>query len=56
MTQWDLLKLEVTTMIASWEKINYLEVWQKVFTSKDKELYKNVLHIELLLIAPTMNL
>lgn len=28
MTEWYLLKLEITTMIASWEKINYLQVWQ----------------------------
>ena len=42
MTEWDLLKL--------------LEVWQIIFTSNDKEFYKNVvLIIKLLLITPTMN-
>ena len=36
------------------EKINYLEVWLKVFTSDNKGSYKNVLDIiELLLITPT---
>ena len=56
LTEWDLLKLEVTSMISSWEKIDYLEVWRKIFTSTDKESYQNVLHIiELLLITPTTN-
>ena len=43
-------------MISSWEKIDYLEVWRKIFTSTDKESYQNVLHIiELLPITPTTN-
>ena len=43
-------------MISSWEKIDYLEVWGKIFTSTDKESYQNALHIiELLLITPTTN-
>ena len=56
MTEWDLLKLELTAMTASCEKINYLKFWSKVFTSDDKESYKNVLRIiEVLLITSTMN-
>ena len=38
LTEWDLLKLEVTSMISSWEKIDYLEVWRKIFTSTDKDV------------------
>ena len=56
MAEWDLLKLEVNTLISGWCAIKYLDVWQRLFTSTGRESNENVLHlIELLLIMPTTN-
>ena len=56
MAEWDLLKLEVNTLISGWCVIKYFYVWQRLFTSTGRESNENVLHlIELLLIMPTTN-
>jgi hypothetical protein len=56
MTEWDLLKLEVNTLIFGCCSIEYLDVWQRVFTLPDRKSFENVLHIiEFLLITPTTN-
>ena len=56
--EWDLLKLEVSSVFSGCKKMKYLEVWEKVFNSDYNYTgsYKNILHIvELLLITPTIN-
>ena len=54
--EWDLPKLEVSSVFSGCKKMKYLEVWEKVFNSDHKDSCKNVLHIvELLLITPTTN-
>lgn len=54
--EWDLVKLEVNSIISGCKKKKYLEVWQKVFISDYKDSCKNILHVvELLLITPTTN-
>ena len=45
MTEWDLLKLEVNTLIFGCCSIEYLDVWQQVFTLPDRKSFENVLHI-----------
>ena len=55
-SEWDILKLEVRTLISGCREVKYLDVWQRVFTVLDRSSYENVLHlIELLLITPTTN-
>ena len=52
--EWDLLKLEVSSVFSGCKKMKYLEVWEKVFNSDYKDSCKNILHIvELLLITAT---
>jgi hypothetical protein len=45
MTEWDLLKLEVNMLIFGCCSIEYLDVWQQVFTLPDRKSFENVLHI-----------
>ena len=55
-SEWDILKLDVRTLIAGCREVKYLDVWQRLFTLPDRSSHKNVLHlIELLLITPTTN-
>ena len=55
--EWDVLKQFVSPIVASTVKVDYLEVWAKIFTNMDvKASCSNVLHIiELLLIIPFTN-
>ena len=56
-SEWDLLKLEVNSITAGMNSVNYLDVWSRIFSEKNiRESCKNSLHIiELLLITPTTN-
>ena len=54
--EWDLLKLEVSSVFSGCKKMKYLEVWENVFNSDYKDSCKHVLHtVELLLITSTTN-
>ena len=54
--EWDLPKLEVSSVFSGCKKMKYLEVWEKVFNSNYKDSSQNVLHIvELLLTRSTTN-
>ena len=56
MSEWDLLKLEVNTLISGRRVIKYFDVWQRLFTSTARKSYENGLHlIVLLLITLTTN-
>ena len=56
LNEWNLLKLDVSSITSGMRTVKYLEVWARIFTSADRQSYKNVLHlIELLLITPTTN-